>query len=340
MEKEKILEVENLNVSFNTYAGEVKAVRGVSFELSKGETLAFVGESGCGKTVTAKSILRLLKPPFAVIKPESKILCNGKDVLKMSEKELCEFRGDEVGMIFQDPMTSLNPTMTVGKQIMESLMIHKKLDKGAAKAEAVNMLKMVNIPSPEKRIDNYPHEMSGGMRQRVMIAIALACNPNVLIADEPTTALDVTIQAQIMDLMMELKTKMNTAIILVTHDLGVVANFADRIQVMYAGEVVERGTTKEIFNESRHPYTWALLRSVPRLGSESKKELYALGGTPPDLLLPLNHCPFADRCEYCMPICKEQKPKETVISGSHKVSCWLMHEKAPKVESFYDRRDK
>ena len=296
--------------------------------------------SGCGKTVTAKSILRLLKPPFAVIKPESKIVCNGKDVLKMSEKELCEFRGDDVGMIFQDPMTSLNPTMTVGRQIMESLMIHKKLDKKGAREEAVNMLKLVNIPSPEKRIDNYPHEMSGGMRQRVMIAIALACNPNVLIADEPTTALDVTIQAQIMDLMMELKTKMNTAIILVTHDLGVVANFADRIQVMYAGEVVERGTTKEIFNESRHPYTWALLRSVPRLGSESKKELYALGGTPPDLLLPLNHCPFADRCEYCMPICKERKPQETCLSDTHKVSCWLMHEKAPKVESFYDRREK
>ena len=340
MEKEKILEVNNLNVSFNTYAGEVKAVRGVSFELCKGETLAFVGESGCGKTVTAKSILRLLKPPFAVIKPESKIVCNGKDVLKMSEKELCEFRGDDVGMIFQDPMTSLNPTMTVGRQIMESLMIHKKLDKKGAREEAVNMLKLVNIPSPEKRIDNYPHEMSGGMRQRVMIAIALACNPNVLIADEPTTALDVTIQAQIMDLMMELKTKMNTAIILVTHDLGVVANFADRIQVMYAGEVVERGTTKEIFNESRHPYTWALLRSVPRLGSESKKELYALGGTPPDLLLPLNHCPFADRCEYCMPICKERKPQETCLSDTHKVSCWLMHEKAPKVESFYFRREK
>ena len=337
---EKILEVENLNVSFNTYAGEVKAVRGVSFELSRGETLAFVGESGCGKTVTAKSILRLLKPPFAVIKPESKIVCNGKDVLKMNKKELCEFRGDEVGMIFQDPMTSLNPTMTVGKQIMESLMIHKKLDKKAAREEAIKMLKLVNIPSPAKRIDNYPHEMSGGMRQRVMIAIALACNPNVLIADEPTTALDVTIQAQIMDLMMELKTEMNTAIILVTHDLGVVANFADRIQVMYAGEVVERGTTKEIFNESKHPYTWALLRSVPRLGSESKEELYALGGTPPDLLLPLNHCPFADRCEYCMPICKERKPPETVLSDTHKVSCWLMHEKAPKVESFYDRRDK
>lgn len=335
---EKILEVENLNVSFHTYAGEVKAVRGVSFELSKGETLAFVGESGCGKTVTAKSILRLMKPPFAVINPESKIVCSGKDVLQMSEKELCEFRGNEVGMIFQDPMTSLNPTMTVGKQIMESLIIHKKMNKAQAREEAIKMLKMVNIPSPEKRIDNYPYEMSGGMRQRVMIAIALACNPNVLIADEPTTALDVTIQAQIMDLMMELKNKMNTAIILVTHDLGVVANFADRIQVMYAGEVVERGTTKEIFNESKHPYTWALLNSIPRLGGESKEELYALGGTPPDLLLPLEHCPFADRCEYCMPVCKKYKPQETVLSKTHKVSCWLMHEKAPKVESFYDRR--
>lgn len=336
----KILEVENLNVSFNTYAGEVKAVRGVSFELNEGETLAFVGESGCGKTVTAKSILRLLKPPFAVIKPESKIVCNGKDVMQMKEKELCEFRGNEVGMIFQDPMTSLNPTMKIGYQIMESLMIHKKLDKKAAREEAIHMLKMVNIPSPEKRIDNYPHEMSGGMRQRVMIAIALACNPHVLIADEPTTALDVTIQAQIMDLMMDLKKEMNTAIILVTHDLGVVANFADRIQVMYAGQVMERGTTKEIFNESKHPYTWALLNSVPRIDGESKEELYALGGTPPDLILPLNHCPFADRCEYCMPICKQKNPAETTLSDTHKVSCWLMHEKAPKVQSFYDRRAK
>ena len=238
--KEKILEVENLHVSFNTYAGEVKAVRGVSFELHKGETLAFVGESGCGKSVTSKAIMRLLKPPFAEIKPGSKIICDGKDVMNMSKKELYEFRGDEISMIFQDPMTSLNPTMKVGDQIIESLMLHKHLDKKAARAEAIEMLRMVNIPSPEKRVDNYPHEMSGGMRQRVMIAMALACNPKILIADEPTTALDVTIQAQIMDLMKDLKEKMNTAIILVTHDLGVVANFADRIQVMYAGQVLER----------------------------------------------------------------------------------------------------
>ncbi len=340
MENEKILEVKDLNVSFNTYAGEVKAVRGVSFSLNKGETLAFVGESGCGKTVTAKSILRLLKPPFAEIKEGSQIICDGKDVLALNNKELCEFRGEEVGMIFQDPMTSLNPTMTVGKQIMESLKIHRKLGKKEAREEAIRMLKLVNIPSPEKRIDNYPHEMSGGMRQRVMIAIALACNPKVLIADEPTTALDVTIQAQIMDLMRELKEKMNTAIILVTHDLGVVANFADRIQVMYAGEVLERGTAREIFYDAKHPYTWALLSSVPKLAKESKQELYALKGTPPDLILPLNHCPFASRCEYCMPICKEKKPPETALSDDHKVCCWLQHPNAPKVKSFYDKEAK
>ena len=340
MANDKILEVKDLSVSFNTYAGEVKAVRGVSFELNRGETLAFVGESGCGKTVTAKSILRLLKPPFAVIKEGSKITCDGKDVLSLNKKELCEFRGDEVSMIFQDPMTSLNPTMTVGKQIMESLRIHRHLDKKQAREEAIKMLKMVNIPSPEKRIDSYPHEMSGGMRQRVMIAMALACSPKILIADEPTTALDVTIQAQIMDLMRELKEKMNTAIILVTHDLGVVANFADHIQVMYAGQVVERGTAREIFYDSKHPYTWALLSSVPKLAKESKQELYALKGTPPDLILPLNHCPFASRCEYCMPICKEKNPLETTITDTHRVSCWLQHPNAPKVKSFYDREAK
>lgn len=272
MENEKVLEVDNLHVSFQTYAGEVKAVRGVSFELKKGETLAFVGESGCGKTVTAKAVMRLLKPPFAEIKPESKIVCNGKDVMKMTDKELYKFRGDEISMIFQDPMTSLNPTMTIGKQIMESLIIHRDMNKAEARKEAIRMLEMVKIPSPESRIDNYPHELSGGMRQRVMIAIALACNPKILIADEPTTALDVTIQAQIMDLMRELKEKSNTAIILVTHDLGVVANFADRIQVMYAGQVVERGTAREIFYESKHPYTWALFY-VPcqRLPMNQKK---------------------------------------------------------------------
>ncbi len=334
---EKILEVKDLHVSFNTYAGEVKAVRGVNFELNRGESLAFVGESGCGKTVTAKAILRLLKPPFAVIKEGSQILFDGKNVVDFNKKELDAYRGADVSMIFQDPMTSLNPTMTIGKQIMESLQIHRKLNKKEAWDEAVRMLKLVNMPSPEKRMKCYPHELSGGMRQRVMIAIALSCDPAVLIADEPTTALDVTIQAQIMDLLRELKEKLNTAIILVTHDLGVVANFADRIQVMYAGQVLERGTAKEIFYDAKHPYTWALLSSVPKLATESKQELYALKGTPPDLILPLDHCPFASRCEYCMPICKERNPFETTITDTHKVSCWLQHPNAPKVKSFYDR---
>src|SRR5690606_9846483 len=227
---EKILEVKDLNISFHTYAGEVKAVRGVSFDLHRGESLAIVGESGCGKTVTAKSIMRLLKEPPAEIKPGSQIIFDGKeDIVKMNRKRLKSLRGADVSMIFQDPMTSLNPTMTVGKQIMETLQIHKGMNKIEAKKEAIELLKIVNIPNPEVRINNYPHQLSGGMRQRVMIAMAISCNPKILIADEPTTALDVTIQAQIMDLLNELKDKFNTAIILITHDLGVVANFADKV---------------------------------------------------------------------------------------------------------------
>ena len=329
---EKILDVNNLQVSFNTYAGEVRAVRDVSFHLNRGETLCFVGESGCGKTVTAKAIMRLLPKGQAVIKEGSQILFADKDVLKMSSKELQEYRGGDVSMIFQDPMTSLNPTMTCGKQIIETLRLHRNMDKQQAREEAIRMLEVVKIPDAKKRIDDYPHQLSGGMRQRVMIAIALACQPQLLIADEPTTALDVTIQAQIIDLLRELKKELNTAIILVTHDLGVVANFADRIQVMYAGQVVERGSVREIFYEAQHPYTWALLSSV--------QELYTLQGTPPDLILPLNHCPFAARCEYCMQICKEQMPSETTLSDTHQVSCWLQHPDAPKVKSFYDREGK
>ena len=305
---ERILEVKDLQVSFNTYAGEVRAVRDVSFHINQGETLCFVGESGCGKTVTAKAIMRLLPKGQAVIKEGSQIVFSGKDVLKMDGKELRNYRGNDVSMIFQDPMTSLNPTMTCGKQIIETLRLHRGLSKEEATKEAIHMLEMVKIPDAERRIKDYPHQMSGGMRQRVMIAIALACQPHLLIADEPTTALDVTIQAQIIDLLRELKEKLNTAIILVTHDLGVVANFADRIQVMYAGQVVERGTAREIFYEAKHPYTWALLSSVPKLAKESKQELYTLQGTPPDLILPVKHCPFAARCEFCMPICKEQRP--------------------------------
>lgn len=334
---EKILEVKDLQVSFNTYAGEVRAVRDVSFHINQGETLCFVGESGCGKTVTAKAIMRLLPKGQAVIKEGSQIVFSGKDVLKMDGKELRNYRGNDVSMIFQDPMTSLNPTMTCGKQIIETLRLHRGLSKEEATKEAIHMLEMVKIPDAERRIKDYPHQMSGGMRQRVMIAIALACQPHLLIADEPTTALDVTIQAQIIDLLRELKEKLGIAIILVTHDLGVVANFADRIQVMYAGQVVERGTAREIFYDSKHPYTWALLSSVPKLAKESKQELYSLHGTPPDLILPLEHCPFAARCEFCMPICKEQMPQETVLTDTHRLSCWLQHPDAPKVKSFYER---
>lgn len=335
---EKILDVENLQVSFRTYAGEVKAVRGLDFILHKGETLAFVGESGCGKSVTAKALLRLLKPPFAEINPASRITYKGENVLGMEKKRLQQYRGGDISMIFQDPMTSLNPTMTCGQQISESLVLHKKIDKKQARLEAIETLKLVQIPDPEKRFDQYPHELSGGMRQRIMIAIALSCSPEVLIADEPTTALDVTIQAQIIDLLRELKEKMNAAIILVTHDLGVVANFTDRIQVMYAGKILERGTAREIFYSARHPYTWALLKSVPGLAKHKKQELYSLKGTPPDLMLPLDHCPFAARCEHCMPICKQSMPQETSVSPTHGVYCWLQHPSAPKVTSFYEER--
>lgn len=330
---EKILEVKNLKVSFHTYAGEVQSVRGVDFHLNKGETLAIVGESGCGKTVTSKALMRILPEPMpAEIKKDSEIIFDGKDVLKMKESELRKLRGSDISMIFQDPMTSLNPTMTVGKQIAESLIIHRGMSKSEAMKEAIKMLDLVNIPNAEKRAHQYPHEFSGGMRQRAMIAIALSCNPRILIADEPTTALDVTIQAQIMDLISDLQKKLGTAVILITHDLGVVAGNADRIQVMYAGKIVERGTTEDIFEDPKHPYTWALLQSVPRLETKNKQELYSLNGTPPDLVKPPVGCPFAARCEYCMQICLEKMPETTKVGEQHEVSCWLKHSMAPKVE--------
>ncbi|WP_425449064.1 ABC transporter ATP-binding protein [Dethiothermospora halolimnae] len=329
---EKIIDVKDLRVSFHTYSGESQAVRGVSFHLNKGETLAVVGESGCGKTVTSKSIMKLLPFPIAEIKEGSKIMFEGKDITKMTKKQLQPIRGSEISMIFQDSMTSLNPTMKVGKQIVEALKIHRKLGKREAFDQAIKMLEVVGIPNPKKRAKQYPFEFSGGMRQRAMIAMALSCNPKVLIADEPTTALDVTVQAQIMELIDDLQKEYNTAVILVTHDLGVVADVADRIQVMYAGKIVERGTTEEIFYNPQHPYTWALLRSVPRLDTENKALLYSLKGTPPDLVNPPKGCPFAARCEYCMEICKEGMPEVTEISKTQEVSCWLKHPMAPKIE--------
>ncbi|OGO77647.1 MAG: peptide ABC transporter ATP-binding protein [Clostridiales bacterium GWB2_37_7] len=331
MERERILEVKDLHISFDTYAGEVKAVRGVSFHLNKAEAIAIVGESGCGKSVTAQSIMKLIPMPPGRYKSGS-VLFNGQEITKFNNKQMEAVRGSEMGMIFQDPMTSLNPTMHIGKQIAEGLRKHQHLSKQQAHEKAIEMLKLVGIPNPERRVNQYPHEFSGGMRQRAMIAIALACKPKLLIADEPTTALDVTIQAQILDLMKELKSKLDTSIILITHDLGVVADMAERIIVMYAGKVVESGTVDEIFYNPKHPYTWGLLKSVPRLDAENKEELIPIIGTPPDLFAPPAGCAFAARCAYAMEVCYQQQPEDTVAENGHISACWLQHPLAPKVE--------
>jgi len=293
----KLLEVKNLKVSYHTYAGEVQSVRGVDFSLNEGETLAIVGESGCGKSVTAKSIMGLIQTPPGEMKKGSEIIYRGKNILEFNKKQLLNYRGAESSMIFQDALTSLNPTMTVGNQIIENIKTHNKISKKGAAEKAVEILKLVGIPNPEKRIKQYPHEFSGGMRQRVMIAIALACNPKLLIADEPTTALDVTIQAQIMDLIVELQNKFGTAVILITHDLGVVAGVAKNVIVMYSGKIMEYGSCDDIFYNSKHPYTRALLKSVPRLDLKNKQDLFQIEGTPPDLLAPPEGCPFSTRCD-------------------------------------------
>lgn len=324
-----ILEVSNLHVSFKTRNGEVPAVRGVNFSLKKGETLAIVGESGSGKSVTAKSIMQLLPKQNTVI-PEGEILYEGKDLLKFSKKEIQNVRGSDISMVFQDPMTSLNPTMKIGKQIMEGLSRHMKLTKKQARERAKEMLELVGIPNAVDRLDAYPHQFSGGMRQRVVIAIALACNPKVLIADEPTTALDVTIQAQILRLMRGLQEKMDTAIILITHDLGVVANMADRVAVMYAGEVVEQGTLDEIFYRPQHPYTLGLLRSMPNLDAPRTEPLIPIPGSPPDPATLGTGCPFAARCPYTMKVCHDYHPDYTAVSGTQAVRCWLQDERTPE----------
>ena len=329
---DRLIDVKNLQVSFHTYAGEVKAVRGLDFHVNRGETLAFVGESGCGKSVTAKALMRLLPEESSEIKKDSIITFEGEDVMSMKGKRLTELRGGDIAMIFQDPMTSLNPTLTIGMQVTEALKIHRGLKGDDAKREAIRLLELVQIPEAAKRLKSYPHELSGGMRQRVMIAMALSCSPKLLIADEPTTALDVTIQAQILDLIHDLKEQMHTAVILVTHDLGVVANFADRIQVMYAGDIIEEGTTDEIFYNARHPYTWALLNSIPKVHDTKNDDLRALGGTPPDLLLPLPGCPFAPRCSRAMEICKKMAPLASVHSDTHRSWCWLEHEYAGEID--------
>ena len=315
-----LLSVENLQVQFQTKKGINTAVDGVSFSVEKGRILGIVGESGCGKSVTSMSILQLLGSNARISGGSIKL--DGKELIGLPEKEMCRIRGNDIAMIFQDPMTSLNPTMTIGKQIMESLIIHRGMNKAEARKEAIRMLEMVKIPSPESRIDNYPHELSGGMRQRVMIAIALACNPKILIADEPTTALDVTIQAQIMDLMRELKEKSNTAIILVTHDLGVVANFADRIQVMYAGKIVETSTVEDLFDHPKHPYTKALIESIPKSGRPGEK-LVTIPGAPPSLVKPIKGCAFAERCQHANENCKCQQPEMIQVGPGHECACFL-----------------
>lgn len=333
---ERLLEITNLKTSFDTHVGEVKAVGGVSFYLDKGEALGIVGESGSGKSVTMMSLMGLLTENGKII--DGEIMFEGRDLSKLSESEMEKIRGNEIGMIFQDPMTSLNPTMTIGEQIIEPIVKHKKINKTQAYDEALKMLEMVGIPSPKTRMQQYPHEFSGGMRQRVMIAMALCCMPKLLIADEPTTALDVTIQAQILELMKDLKDKINTSIILITHDLGVVADVCSRINVMYGGLIVESGTTRDIFYKSRHPYTWGLLNSVPNPKTLIRERLKPIEGQPPDLLKPPIGCPFAKRCDYAMRICMEKRPPLFEIDEEHKAACWLNHSSAPKVEASIRRR--
>ncbi|MGM0507961.1 MAG: ABC transporter ATP-binding protein [Fusobacteriota bacterium] len=333
MEKDKILEVKDLHISFDTYAGEVQAIRGLDFHVNRGESLAIVGESGSGKSVTVQTIMKLIPMPPGRIK-KGKILFNDINIIDKTEKEMLEIRGNQIGMIFQDPMTSLNPTMTVGAQISEGLLLHRDVNKKEAMEKSLEMLKLVGIPNPEERLKQYPHQFSGGMRQRVVIAIALACHPELLIADEPTTALDVTIQAQILDLMDDLRDKLNMSLIMITHDLGVVSDIAERVVVMYGGEIMEIGPVDRIYHDPEHPYTWGLIESIPRLDIDREKEqLSSIEGTPPDLLAPPKGCPFAPRCDYAMQVCYDKKPGFFEIEKDHKAACWLLHDDAPNVEN-------
>ena len=324
---ETILSIENLRIHFETFAGEVQAIRGVNLKLEKGETLALVGESGSGKSVTAKSIMKLLSNN-AVVK-EGTIIFKGENILEKSERDMQSIRGKKIAMIFQDPMTSLDPTMKIGKQITEVIIKHEKASKEEADKRAEELLELVGIPNAKERMKQYPHQFSGGQRQRIVIAIALACNPDVLIADEPTTALDVTIQAQILELLKELQQQFQMAIIFITHDLGVVANVADRVAVMYAGKVVEVGTVDEVFYNPQHPYTWGLLRSMPTL--HTGDTLYAIPGSPPDLLDPPIGDAFALRSDVALEIDRVKEPPMFEVSPTHFAATWLLDPRAPKV---------
>lgn len=328
---ERVIEVNDLHVSFDIEVGEVQAVRGVDFYLNKGETLAIVGESGSGKSVTTKAITKLFQGKSGRIKQGS-IIFNGEDLTKKSEKELMKLRGKEISMIFQDPMTSLNPTMKIGKQVMEPIIKHIGLSKAEAKQRAIELLELVGLKRVKERFNAYPHQFSGGQRQRIVIALALACEPKVLIADEPTTALDVTMQAQILDLMKELQQKIDTSIIFITHDLGVVANVADRVAVMYGGQMIETGDVDEIFYDPKHPYTWGLLSSMPDLETEGSTALRAIPGSPPDLVHPPKGDAFAARSEYALAIDFKEAPPWYRVSPTHYVRSWLLDERAPKVD--------
>lgn len=324
---ETILSIENLRIHFETFAGEVQAIRGVNLKLEKGETLALVGESGSGKSVTAKSVMKLLSNN-AVVK-EGSITFKGENILDKSERDMQSIRGKKIAMIFQDPMTSLDPTMKIGKQITEVIIKHEKASKEEANKRAEELLELVGIPNAKERMKQYPHQFSGGQRQRIVIAIALACNPDVLIADEPTTALDVTIQAQILELLKKLQQQFQMAIIFITHDLGVVANVADRVAVMYAGKVVEVGTVDEVFYNPQHPYTWGLLRSMPTL--HTGDTLYAIPGSPPDLLDPPVGDAFALRSDVALEIDRVKEPPMFEVSPTHFAATWLLDPRAPKV---------
>src|SRR5699024_3402261 len=323
---DNVLSIENLHISFRTHAGKVHAVRGVDLTVKKGETLAIVGESGSGKSVTAKSIMGLLPPQNSMIE-DGHIYYEGKDLLTLSKKEMNKVRGSDITMICQDPMTSLNPTMKVGKQVVESAIKHRNLSKSEADRLALELFNLVGIPNPEERLKQYPHEFSGGMRQRVVIAMALACNPRLLIADEPTTALDVTIQAQILDLLKHIQKEIGTAIIFITHDLGVVANIAETVAVMYGGRMVERGTVEEIFYHPTHPYDSGRLKSMPSMGTSGP--LYSIPGSPPDMTNPPSGDAFAARNEYALAIDYEEQPPMFQISDTHAAATWLLHPQAP-----------
>jgi len=317
-----VLDIRDLRTEFVTEEGVVHAVNGISYRLHQGQTIGVVGESGSGKSVSVLSVLRLLpSPPARIVGGE--VWFKGQDLLKLPEKEMRRIRGKEIAMIFQDPMTSLNPVLTIGFQIMEPLMLHLHMGKKEARERAIELLHMVGIPEPQKRVDDYPHQFSGGMRQRAMIAMALACQPTVLIADEPTTALDVTIQAQIVDLVKRLRDELGMALIWITHDLGVVAGLADRVIVMYAGLIMEDAPVDELYEHPQHPYTRALLRSLPRMDEEAGRPLETIEGLPPDLLQMPQGCPFAPRCTYVRPECRTQRPPLVEIQPGHRVACWV-----------------